>query len=99
MLAKIIAATLFALSLPTLSQEPATVEKPVVCAPTSPVLEKLVKTYQELPIWSASLAKSNVTLFVNHQTKTWTLLQWNTTLACLLDAGTGYELRWPEKIA
>lgn len=97
MLAKIVTTILLAVSLTIQAQEAATVEKPVLCAPTNPVLEKITKTYLEVPIWNGTLAKSNVTLFVNQQTKTWTLLQWNSAFACAIDAGTGYELRWPGK--
>jgi hypothetical protein len=79
------------------AQEPVKVEKTIVCAGTEQILNNLTKNYKEVPLWGGHLPKSNVAVFVNAETKTWTLVQWNESAACIIDTGTGYVLNWPGK--
>jgi hypothetical protein len=79
------------------AQEPVKLEKTVVCADAQQVLDNLNKKYSEVPLWGGHLSQSNVAVFVNAETKTWTIVQWNETLACVIDSGTGYVLNWPGK--
>lgn len=83
------------------AQEPQVIEmqKNVFCYQTQLVLDRIVKEYKELPLWASKLSNSNMTLFVNYDTKTWTLLQWNEDLACVIETGKGYTLKWPGKSA
>jgi hypothetical protein len=68
-----------------------TVQKPVECADTAILLQGLAgSNYKERPIWlgvesGATLAKYS--LFVNEQTKTWTLIQFDEKIACVLGTG------------
>jgi hypothetical protein len=71
------------------------VEKPVLCASTDAVLPEIYGQYKEVPIWGSQLDDSKIALFVNPETKTWTLVQWNRDLACVIDAGENYFLKWP----
>ena len=96
MLAKILLA-LALLASTAYAQEPVKLEKTVVCAGTQQVLDNLTKKYGEVPLWGGHLANSNIAVFVNPETKTWTVLQWTGTAACVIDTGTGYVLNWPGK--
>jgi hypothetical protein len=68
-----------------------TVQKPVECVDTATLLQGLIGSdYKEKPIWlgvesGASLPKYS--LFVNEQTKTWTLIQFDEKIACVLGTG------------
>jgi hypothetical protein len=68
-----------------------TVQKPVECADTATLLRGLSGSdYKENPIWLGIEPGSTVSrysLFVNEQTKTWTLIQFNDTIACVLGTG------------
>jgi hypothetical protein len=68
-----------------------TVQKPLVCAPTSEVVSTLIGSeYKEQPIWMGvenSTPSSRYSLFVNEQTKTWTLIQFDDKVACVLGTG------------
>lgn len=70
--------------------QPVTVEKPVVCEKTEKVIETLQNgQYKELPTWIGYDDKSRYALFVNTKTKTWTIIQFNETIACVVGAGEG----------
>jgi hypothetical protein len=66
-------------------------EKPLICDETSRVLTLLSGAdYKEKPIWwgmepNAPLARYS--LFVNEETKSWTLIQFDEKMACVLGAG------------
>ncbi len=68
-----------------------TVQKPVECADTATLLRGLAGSdYKEMPIWwgiepGATVARYS--LFVNEQTKTWTLIQFDEKIACVLGTG------------
>ena len=69
-----------------------TLQKTVDCAPTQLVLKNLQRKYGEQPLWGAQVQHTTVAVFVNQQTKTWTLIQFDENLACVLDTGTHYVL-------
>ena len=71
--------------------QPVTVQKPVDCVNTETLFQGLIGSdYKEKPIWlgiqsDAPLPKYS--LFVNEQTKTWTLIQFDAKMACVLGTG------------
>ncbi len=79
------------LLLPALAQaQPVTVEKPVICEKTEKVIETLQKgQYKETPIWIGHDEKSKYALFANEKTKSWTIIQFNENIACILGVGEG----------
>lgn len=79
------------LLLPALAQaQPVTVEKPVVCDKTEKVIETLQGgQYKENPSWIGFDDKSKYALFVNEKTKTWTMIQFNENIACVIGLGEG----------
>ncbi len=79
------------LLLPALAQaQPVTVEKPVICDKTEKVIESLqTGQYKEMPTWIGYDNTSRFALFVNEKTRTWTMLQFNENIACILGVGEG----------
>jgi len=77
------------LLLPVLAvaQEPVIVEKPIVCAKASTLLNGLKDNYDELPMWIGQDEQSKYSLFVS-KTGSWTLVQFSNEIACILGAGT-----------
>jgi uncharacterized protein (DUF488 family) len=71
--------------------QPVTGQKPVECVNTETLFQGLIESnYKENPIWlgiepGATLSKYS--LFVNEQTKTWTLIQFDEKMACVLGTG------------
>jgi len=68
-----------------------TVQKSLTCAGTAEVVSALIGSdYREKPIWlgvETNTPPSRYSLFVNEQTKTWTLIQFDDTVACVLGTG------------
>jgi hypothetical protein len=68
-----------------------TVQKPVECVNTETLFQGLISSnYKEKPIWlgiqsDAPLPKYS--LFVNEQSKSWTLVQFDEKIACVLGTG------------
>ena len=68
-----------------------TVQKPVECVNTETLFQGLISSnYKEKPIWlgiesGATLAKYS--LFVNEQSKSWTFIQFDDKIACVLGKG------------
>jgi hypothetical protein len=68
-----------------------TVQKPLECADTATLLRGLSGSeYKEQPIWfgiEPGVTVSRYSLFVNEETKTWTLIQFDEKIACVLGTG------------
>ena len=68
-----------------------TVQKSIECADTATLLRGLSSSdYKEKPIWVGVDPDSTVSkysLFVNDETKTWTLIQFDEKIACVLGTG------------
>ena len=96
MFKKIVSAVLFLPALVIAQQQgPVTVEKPVICGPTVVVINE-IKGFNERPIWGSQLADSKIALFANAETETWTMIQWNEDVACVIEVGKGYFLKDPK---
>ena len=70
-----------------------TMQKPVECSDTATLLRGLGSSdYKEKPIWWGIEPGATVprySLFVNEQTKSWTLVQFDEKIACVLGTGEG----------
>ncbi len=67
------------------------VDKPVICFDSKTTIEELQKEWKEIPFWGSVLEdKSKIALFINPKTKSWTILQWNDKVACVIEAGEDY---------
>ncbi len=70
-----------------------TINKPIVCEETSVVFSTLFSgEYQEFPIWMGSGENSRYSLFANEKTKSWTLIQYDEKIACVLGVGSHYRM-------
>ncbi len=68
-------------------------DRPVICGSTESILPEIYKQYKEVPMWGSQLEDSKIAIFANPDTNTWTLIQWNKEVACLIEAGKDYFLR------
>jgi hypothetical protein len=85
--------------LPTLVLSQQVVQKPILCDETSKMLPYFEKEHGEKPTWIGKARKEEEGWFVvmkNPSTGTWTLIQYNAVVACLL--GDGTQSLDPEKI-
>ena len=68
-----------------------TVQKPVECADTETLFRGLTDSnYKEKPVWfgiETGVTLPKYSLFVNEETKSWTLIQFDEKLACVLGIG------------
>jgi len=78
----------------TASAQPATTKKEVYCDKIETMISILKgRDYEESPIWLGTEKDSkapNYSLFVNQETKTWTIIQFNKETACVLGAGEDF---------
>jgi hypothetical protein len=74
--------------LPILSFAEQTIDKPVVCDKTEKILSTLMgNKYQETPLWAGIDENSKYGLLTNRETGTWTFIQFNKEIACVLGVG------------
>lgn len=72
--------------------EPVKIEKPVLCENTKLVFDSFVKSeFKEIPMWIGEGTTSKFTLLVNEKTKTWTLIEFNKEIACVVGFGEDYK--------
>jgi hypothetical protein len=67
----------------------------IECYNTSRVFTELQKTYKETPILlgrTSDEAKSTMTLWINTNTKSWTIVATKDTLSCIVGSGDNVEL-------
>jgi hypothetical protein len=72
-----------------------TIQKPVQCGETKIILGVLAKEFQEIPtlFLNSDTGDSKIGITVNHQTKSWTLLEFNTKVACILSTGQDFDVK------
>ena len=75
-------------------------EKGVWCEDQKVVLETLAARYNEKPLWiGQDLKNSNIYIMTtNEKEATWTFIETNGQVACVLGAGTNSSLNLGEKI-
>ena len=76
--------------------EPRTLIKPVACDATQTVLRTIVEQFGETPQWRGSNPQQGTTtvLTVNAKTGSWTLIEFNTTTACVIGVGENASSAW-----
>ena len=82
-------AFLFCLSSSVANAQPLVqIDKTVTCSTLKNVVEQLSGVYKEEPNWSGSGAYSKYIMFVNPETRSWTLVEYsNTGTACIIGTG------------
>jgi hypothetical protein len=66
--------------------------KELVCDETDEVFKYVQDRYQEQPVWLGATEKTMTMLLQNAKTGTWTILQFNDKLACILGSGKSGKL-------
>jgi len=68
-------------------------ERKFTCGKTKFVLETLTKTAKEKPIWSGKDDETgtDTVIMVNSETLTWTVVQYDGNMACVLHSGEGFK--------
>ena len=69
-------------------------ERKFTCGETRFVISALTKTAQETPIWVGAdpETKTQTMILQNVKTLTWTVVQYDQTMACVLHSGTGFKI-------
>lgn len=88
----ILAFLLSCISSVAYANDPVITEKSVVCYDTKKVFESLFKKYKEIPLWTGIDGNDHYAVTVNKDTKTWTIIQFNHEIACVIGNGERYEL-------
>lgn len=82
-------ALLFCLnSLVAHAQEIVDLVKPLKCSDAESVMNYFTTNYQEVPLWVGKTTTGTwITLLVNRETRTWTMIEYDAKMACVLGAG------------
>lgn len=69
------------------------VPKEVFCDETKKIVNALLSSeYKESPQWLGQDETSKYVLFANEKTGSWTIIQFNEQIACILGVGDGHKL-------
>jgi hypothetical protein len=70
-------------------------DKKVMCDDFAKIIESLVsKEFNEVPFWIGEdpESKTKYAVMINQKTKTWTVIQYNNELACIVGAGEKFKI-------
>ena len=71
--------------------------KAMKCSDAQVVMNYFVDTHKEIPVWvGKSVHNTNITLLMNRETGSWTVIEYDTRLACVLGAGEDRSGSKPE---
>jgi len=70
------------------AQEIIDLNKPLKCSDAQSVMNYFLNTHQETPVWvGKTVLNTNITLLMNKETRSWTMVEYDARLACVLGAG------------
>ena len=70
------------------AQEIMDLTKPMKCSDAQSVMNYFVDTHKETPVWvGKTVHNTQVTLLMNKETRSWTMIEYDTRIACVLGAG------------
>jgi hypothetical protein len=70
------------------SQEVIILSKEIKCSDAQFVMKQFAEKYGEVPIWVGKTKfNTHVTLMVNKEKRTWTLVEYDARIACIIGAG------------
>ena len=76
------------------SAAPIQINKPVTCENTLLIFQALLEQAGEKPIWVGKgdgVDTSRTVLLANEKTKSWTIVQFDKNMACVLGSGVGSQ--------
>ena len=77
------------------SAEPIQINKPVTCENTLLIFQALVEQAGEKPIWVGKgdgADTSKTVILANEKTKSWTIVQFDKNMACVLGSGVSSQV-------
>jgi hypothetical protein len=70
------------------AQEIIDLQKPLKCSKAEVVMNYFRDNFQETPLWvGKTTTGTHITLMVNKETRSWTLIEYDAAIACVLGAG------------
>ena len=70
------------------AQEIIDLQKSLKCSDAQVVMNYFVDTHKETPVWvGKSVHNTHITLLMNRETRSWTVIEYDTRIACVLGAG------------
>ena len=64
------------------------VNKQMKCSDAQVMMDYFTSVYKETPIWvGKTVHNTHIALLANKQTRSWTMIEYDTKLACVLGAG------------
>ena len=79
------------------AQEIIDLQKPLKCSDAQVVMNYFVDTHKETPVWvGKTVHNSHITLLMNRETRSWTVIEYDARLACVLGAGEDKSGSSPE---
>jgi hypothetical protein len=70
------------------AQEIVDLVKPLKCSDAESVMTFFNINYQEVPLWvGKTTTNTHITLLVNRETRSWTMIEYDARMACVLGAG------------
>lgn len=70
------------------AQEIIELTKPMKCSDAQNVMNYFVDTHKETPVWvGKSVHNTHLALLMNRETRSWTMIEYDTRIACVLGAG------------
>jgi hypothetical protein len=70
------------------AQEIVDMQKQIKCSDAQAVMSHFVEIYGEKPLWVGKTdTGTHVTLLVNREKRTWTMIEYDASMACVLGAG------------
>jgi hypothetical protein len=79
------------------AQEIIDLQKPLKCSDAQSVMNYFVDIHKETPVWvGKSVQNTYITLLMNRETRSWTMIEYDSKLACVLGAGEDKSGSSPE---
>lgn len=70
------------------AQEIVDLVKPLKCSDAQSVMSYFIDNFKETPLWvGKTTTNTHITLLVNRETRTWTMVEYDARMACVLGAG------------
>lgn len=79
--------------------EPMQLQKIVFCDKLEKVVSTLSKEYDEKPLWAGKDDATQYAITYNEKTKSWTIIQFDKDIACILGTGeAGHLIYFPNSV-
>lgn len=70
------------------AQEIIDLQKPLKCSKAEAVMNYFSENFREVPLWVGKTnTGTHITLLVNKETRSWTMIEYDANIACVLGAG------------